>query len=400
MRKSTRIAGKRKSAHLDDPRTTPEPAAIYAQPKSSKLLRRTQSATLPVKPGMESGKLDTYSSNSDSDFPDALSLLQVQPTDSSKRRRAKMAKSASDVAPAAADESDTESLKVPGELVLAYGLRKYYPARILAQPAPNKYTLEFFDGSRTTRSRSRIFTMYESKFYTCPLGAIRLVGDEPIQNIKQPIDSPCKKPVDPEADFDREKAVFHKLVANVQAIKVHLDALHQCPLDKLPLMAEVEDRMAVFFGSDINAKRLLPSRVSKGHLNRAEFDFLSRLLSKWYDTPPLAISNSLPIENTKESSKEETVKTCTLNNDKLSANKDIAVAQLAEPVHRIRLADAKPCVEFVHEVLLPHAIKRLTMAKEDCTLAESEAFMARANETHWVDQILAARGVSRDNLQI
>ncbi|KAJ2450220.1 hypothetical protein EV183_004440 [Coemansia sp. RSA 2336] len=399
MRKSARIAGKRKSAHLDGSCTASEPATIYAQAKSPKLLRRTQSATLPAKKSdRESGELDTYSSNSDSDFPDAQSLLQVQTTGGSRRRRAKITKSASDLAPAVTDESDTESLKVPGELVLAYGLRKYYPARILARLASNRYTVEFFDGSRSTRSRSRILTMYESRFYTCALGAIRLVGDEPIQNSKQLIDGSCKKSIDPEAEFDQEKALFHKLVASVEKIKVCLDELHQCPADKLPLMADVEDRMAVFFGNDITAKRLLPSRVSKGHLNRAEFDFLSRLLSKWYDTPPLAISASSSTESTKESSRDGVEKVSSLENGQALASKHTVVAQLAEPVHQLELADAKPCVEFVHEVLLPHAIKRLTMAKENCTLAESEASMARANETHWVDQILAARGVSRDKL--
>ncbi|KAJ2852278.1 hypothetical protein IWW36_000421 [Coemansia brasiliensis] len=331
-----------------------------------------------------------------------------------------MTKSASDVAPATiTDESDTESkvLKVPGELVLAYGLRKYYPARVLSQPAPNRYLVEFFDGSRSTLSRSRVLTMYESKFYTCALGAIRLVGDDPIQNTKQRIDSSCKKPINPEAEFERDKIVFRKLVASMQEIKVHLDTLHQCPLNQLQLMMQVEDRMAIFFGNDINAKRRLPSRVSKGHLNRAEFDFLSRLLSKWYDTPPLAalapqISNdpSKLVETpTKESNKDGTVNTCILKNGKSSTKKDIAsgITQLTEPVNRMGIADSNNCkpglsaqsVEFVHEVLLPHAIKRLTMAQENCTLAESEILMVKANETHWVDQILAARGISRDKLQ-
>ncbi|KAJ1731909.1 hypothetical protein LPJ61_002303, partial [Coemansia biformis] len=72
-------------------------------------------------------------------------------------------------------------------------------------------------------------------------------------------------------------------------------------------------------------------------------------------------------------------------------------SQLTEPVAPCRPADPKlaaQAVDFVHEVLLPHAIRRLTMAREKCTLDESELSMIQSDsDIGWVDQILAARGI-------
>ncbi|KAJ2268448.1 hypothetical protein J3F81_004702, partial [Coemansia sp. RSA 371] len=406
--------------------------------------------------------------DSDSDLPDAFSLLKTPEPKAKKTtlsRRRTLKKSASvEVPKRNADDSDAESgiaaLKVPGELVLAYGLRKYYPARLLAQPAPNRYTVEFFDGTRSTLSRGRILTIYESKFYTCPLGAIKLVGDEPVLNTKHRVGDIDEQVVDLDKEFERDVLIFHRLVADMEAIRGDLDALHVCSLDRVKDIADIEDRMAIFFGENHNAKRLLSSRVSKGFLNRAEFDFLGRLLSKWYTTPPHALvcantagsqakdvpadpSTSLedaiaepstvledatvepptslenvPVESSTSledvpveppASLEDAIsEPLPAAKDELISTPASDISQLTEPIDNINLADsvtsssnsnlATQTVEFIHEVLLPHAIKRLTMARESCTLAESEIRMARANETHWVDQILAARGVSSDTL--
>ncbi|KAJ2272154.1 hypothetical protein IW139_004538, partial [Coemansia sp. RSA 353] len=202
-------------------------------------LRRTQSATLPKETASREGKADIGSlcelgTDSDSDLPDAFSLLKTPEPKAKKTtlsRRRTLKKSASvEVPKRNADDSDAESgiaaLKVPGELVLAYGLRKYYPARLLAQPAPNRYTVEFFDGTRSTLSRGRILTIYESKFYTCPLGAIKLVGDEPVLNTKHRVGDIDEQVVDLDKEFERDVLIFHRLVADMEAIRGDLDALH------------------------------------------------------------------------------------------------------------------------------------------------------------------------------
>ncbi|KAJ2783443.1 hypothetical protein H4R18_001708 [Coemansia javaensis] len=368
-------------------------------------IRRTETAH----PGTLSagGDADDPDLGSDSDLPDALSLLKTpakKPGGSSssssssrrKRPRRSLVKSASDVSPLArADDSDTggdTALKVPGELILAYALRKYYPARVLSQPGPNRFLVQFFDGSRSTLSRGRILTMYEAKFYSCPLGGLRLVGDEPVQAAGM---APGAA-VDPEKDFERDRATFRRLEGEVESIRGCLDALHGCPPDQLDAMREIEDRVAVFFGPDASAKRRLPARVAKGFLNRAEFDFLGRLLCRWYAAPPRPLLQAAASGSAGRAGAEANEDA----GDSAGAGSPDSVA--TEVVGAAAESDPKlaaQAVEFVHEVLLPHAIRRLTMAREKCTLAESELSMLRSDsDMGWVDQILAARrGVLHDS---
>ncbi|KAJ2617039.1 hypothetical protein H4S08_000523 [Coemansia sp. RSA 1365] len=401
-------------------------------------LRRTQSATLPDNAASREGRsehkglLRDMDSESDSDFPDALSLLKSpvnKPVKAVNGRRRKLVKSVSDIpSPTKADVSDvdptTATLKVPGELVLAYALRKYYPARVLSQPTANRFTIEFFDGSSTTLSRGRILTMYESKFYTCSLGAFCLVGDEPVQSANTKSVRAAEQEIDPGSDFERDTKLFHKLVTDMEAVRGHLDTLHKCSSDQLEETAKIESRMTVFFGDDASAKRRLPSRVYKGFLNRAEFDFLGRLLSRWYTTPPLAL---MPAEANEA---QETVcvgdrqpdTPCHGNYAEMASVSDgfesrvycgagkgtsaespnSETTETTEPLLQDDLPDselASQTVKFIHEVLLPHAVKRLTMAHESCSLGESEARMIQGDSgIQWVDQILAARGISRDTL--
>ncbi|KAJ2709920.1 hypothetical protein H4R19_004004 [Coemansia spiralis] len=392
-------------------------------------LRRTQSATASGA-GDLPGSLD---SESDCDLPDACSLLKTPVPKASSRARTRkrpltLAKSASDVAPLAlstrAADSDGDgsgsALRIPGELVLAYALRKYYPGRVLSQSAPNRFAVEFFDGSRSTLSRARILTMYEARFYTCPLGGFKLVGDQPAASAQHGSIEAPDSTADPERDFERDQALFHRLVCDVESIRASLDALHECPADKIDALRETEDRMAAFFGSDAGAKRRLVSRVAKGHLNRAEFDFLGRLLCRWYAVPPRALIQPETSADVKPAADGDSPadEAAPANDAEAGSNAECAAggapadniehatadsapspssdtSQLTEPVASPRPADPKlgaQTVEFVHEVLLPHAIKRLTMAREQCTLAESELHMIRSDsDIGWVDQILAAR---------
>ncbi|KAJ2547227.1 hypothetical protein IWW35_004697 [Coemansia sp. RSA 1878] len=240
-KKGAKTNGKRKR-ECKDPELSVESLLPQSKPTDFpvKSLRRTQSATLPKETASREGKADIGSlcelgTDSDSDLPDAFSLLKTPEPKAKKTtlsRRRTLKKSASvEVPKRNADDSDAESgiaaLKVPGELVLAYGLRKYYPARLLAQPAPNRYTVEFFDGTRSTLSRGRILTIYESKFYTCPLGAIKLVGDEPVLNTKHRVGDIDEQVVDLDKEFERDVLIFHRLVADMEAIRGDLDALHR-----------------------------------------------------------------------------------------------------------------------------------------------------------------------------
>lgn len=463
-RKSTRISKlKEAERQPEENNTTPKQATATRRATISPL-RRTQSEALPTASAPDTKDkyckiLSELESESESDLPDASSLLRAnKPTaeeeeeedgisgkrihgDDTKtngkgkrkqRRITQLIRSASEMPPPTngmngnlSDDNDDDeeealaSLKIPGELVMAYGMRKYYPARIVSRKSANRYRVEFFDGSKSVLSRKRFHTMYENAFYTCPLGGIQLVGDEPAKKNQQlpPLVVNADGSGETESgtnsierEFEMQMKLCPNLVKKIEDIRPHLDRLHRCSSDNVDEMAtNQEDRMGIFFGSDAVAKRKLPSRVSPGFLNRAEFDFLGRLLCRWYSDPPLGTTPSPLSSSTAadtagvannddpaSSSDAETNKTepidssgqCTpkigpVLNDALDKPSDLIQASLA--------------VSFIHEVLLPHAIKRLIIERDDCSLAEAEERMQQGDqEVQWVDQILAIRGDGRD----
>ncbi|KAJ2007278.1 hypothetical protein GGI04_000584 [Coemansia thaxteri] len=346
-----------------------------------------------------------------------------------QRRVLSLPKSASEIPHSAGNDdvdsgAELDSLKVPGELVMALYLRKYYPARVLSRPAHNRFEIEFFDGKKATMSRGRFYTVYEPKFCTCPMGAIQLIGDEPARGLVGGAEAGASQDINPERDFERDCKLCPWLIVSMEKLRHHLDALHNCTADMLDEMAKVEDRMAAFFGHDASAKRMLPLRISPGFLNRAEFDFLGRLLCRWYTDPPSAIRQAPPQcdhELTATASSDDAPPTTQASDPACSQSKpkpaDEDFREGSESSHSTepidRSATPKPAtsneaqdkmdmtdlgasamaIKFIHEVLLPHAIKRMIVEREDCSLEAAEERMCRGDtEVRWVDQILAARG--------
>ncbi|KAJ1797567.1 hypothetical protein LPJ59_003057 [Coemansia sp. RSA 2399] len=103
--------------------------------------------------------------------------------------------------------------------------------------------------------------MYDNQFYTCPLGAIQLIGDEPVKSTQNRIGADQAESIDLEKDFQRDMRLFANLVKEVETIKHHLDALHTCTRENVCGMDDLEDRMSAFFGVDQSKKRMLSSRV-------------------------------------------------------------------------------------------------------------------------------------------
>ncbi|KAJ1901634.1 hypothetical protein LPJ66_000659 [Kickxella alabastrina] len=452
--------------------------------RNIKVLRRTQSEILPVTVG--SLYTDNDDDGSDGDLPDASSLLnspcrKAAPTGkqgkrprspgsesgvkdtskassvNSKRKRAPagmLIRSASECLSTikeddADDISDISALSVPGELVLALYRKLYYPARIVAQVGPKKFRVEFFDGYVKSLGRANIHTMYEKRFQTCRLGKLQLIGDEPAQEVKSGSRGPTVNGnTNLECDFEHDLGLFAHLIQQMNVIKPHLDRLHECPVDELESVSKAEYRLAAFFGSDSSTKRQLADRVSSGFLNRAEFNFLGRLLGRWYADPPrAAMSENSPTHD--DSLAMPLRDYPTLFGDKENtaelrvSTPDIAVTDLNDPTEILSevsgidadvnnnagglispttatMPDSKHNTEthlkqcsqedsnqqrqesslalkFVHDVLLPHAVKRMTMERDKCTLEECELRMRMSSsENQWVDHILAARGISRD----
>ncbi|KAJ2746238.1 hypothetical protein GGI20_001518 [Coemansia sp. BCRC 34301] len=421
----------------------------YFLATNARLLRRAQSDIAPSgDKGLDDDcawSLTSLDSGSESDLPDASSLLrtpivprragekrpaqsQPEPKGGGKRkkklRRADMlVKSASEIPCTAADgdlDSDSElsTIKVPGERVLACCLRKYYPARIVSRLARGKYSIQYFDDSRATVKRDRFYTQYQHQFYTCTLGAMQFAGDAPAKQAGVA----AEQDVDPERDFEQDIKLYPHLVAEVEKIRRHLDALHSCEADHIAEMSAVEDRMAVFFGDDSNAKRQLSYRVSRAFLSRAEFDLLGRLLWRWYATPPSAIPQKPKDQISKSTESDldngmpkcvgadgDAPSSCGVSKAKLEESESSRPTEPAgssgssEPSSGVAgdmtdLASSTLAINFVHDVLLPHAIKRMIAERDDCSLVAAEASMCAGDpEKDWVEQIMAARGHSQEN---
>ncbi|CAH1765496.1 915_t:CDS:2, partial [Entrophospora sp. SA101] len=142
-----------------------------------------------------------------------------------------------------------ETLSIPGELVLAYSLRKYYPAKIIGYQKPGKYHVLFCDGSKTTLGRNKFYTIYEKGFVTCNLGEIVMEKEDPDYE-------------DPE------------LIATI--------------LDLEPTLSDVllgNDKLAWRYDYFVKGKKkrqLLASRVSQGPFNQSEFGLIAKVLRHMY----------------------------------------------------------------------------------------------------------------------
>ncbi|KAJ2802635.1 hypothetical protein H4S07_004646, partial [Coemansia furcata] len=341
-------------------------------------------------------------------MPKQTTQSRSKPKGGNKKRKRQLVKSASEIPRTTADGepdsgSECNSLRVPGELVMAYYLRKYYPARIVSQPRHGRYAIEFFDGARATLIRRRFYTQYEPQFSTCAMGEIRLIGDEPTKSFAK-----GDADVDPERDFERECKLYPRLVAEMDKVRPHLDALHSCSADRVAEMAATEDRMAVFFGDDGNAKRQLSYRVYPAFLNRGEFDFAGRILWRWYATPPRALCqqvsghdyapaiSDLDGGETKQhvGADDKASDGCNIDGtDQLGLESPHPAEQLSSAAldDMTDLGASALAINFIHDVLLPHAIKRMLVERDGCSLDDAEERMQDINEMNWVDQILAAR---------
>ncbi|KAJ2034744.1 hypothetical protein H4S03_004777 [Coemansia sp. S3946] len=422
---------------VDSPETPVVPAAQPVKaPSSVRLLRRTQSEVAPTdnqKPDdSHTWSLTSLDSGSESDLPEASSLLRTpvmpkrtaqsrpKPKGGNKKRKRQrvqqLVKSASEIPHTTADgdpdsSSECTSLRVPGELIMAYYLRKYYPARIVSQPKHDRYAIEFFDGKKVTMVRKWFYTQYEPQFSTCAMGEMQLIGDEPAKSLTKEGDIY----IDPERDFERECKLYPRLVADMEKVRHHLDALHSCSSDGVAEMAATEDRMAVFFGDDSNAKRQLSYRVYPAFLNRGEFDFAGRILGRWFAAPPSATrrktighgcaptNGDLGSGESKQhiGADDEAPGNCSVDGVVMHGS------ELSHPTEPIRssatpesaalddmteLGASALAINFIHDVLLPHAIKRMIVERDGCSLSDAEERMRTVNEEiNWVDQILAAR---------
>ncbi|CAJ0918910.1 20213_t:CDS:2 [Entrophospora sp. SA101] len=147
------------------------------------------------------------------------------------------------------DADKDEALNIPGELVLAYSMWKFYPAKIVGYEKPNKYHVVFCDGSKRTLKRKKFYTLWQKGFKTCPVGDIVMENENPDYR-------------DPE------------LITAIQELE--------------PILSKVllgDEKSAWRYQNFVEGgkrRRLLASHVSQGPFNNSEFGLILKVLRHMY----------------------------------------------------------------------------------------------------------------------
>nr|CAG8532134.1 3829_t:CDS:2 [Entrophospora candida] len=143
------------------------------------------------------------------------------------------------------DADKDEALNIPGELVLAYSMWKFYPAKIVGYEKPNKYHVVFCDGSKRTLKRKKFYTLWQKGFKTY----IVMENENPDYR-------------DPE------------LITAIQELE--------------PILSKVllgDEKSAWRYQNFVEGgkrRRLLASHVSQGPFNNSEFGLILKVLRHMY----------------------------------------------------------------------------------------------------------------------
>ncbi|KAF9113569.1 hypothetical protein BGX27_001276 [Mortierella sp. AM989] len=236
------------------------------------------------------------------------------------------------------------SLAIPGELVLAWSDRFYYPGRVSSfNSKTNKYKarakawIDFATGHSSSVERKKFFTRYEKGFQTCSLGTLAMPSA-----------------IDNYQDKELESQI-HELYPDLYAI---VSGKH-----------DEANRLKAFLEGG-KAKRTLAQRVGPGSFGRGEYGLINALLQ----------SEFLP--------------------DLVTTKKRNSGTTVATPMKRegdvTRDFSNQMRLHFVTDVLLPETITRLTMRRNNINYAEADRQIIECKrdedtDTWWVDDILAAR---------
>ncbi|KAF9432393.1 hypothetical protein BGZ76_010859 [Entomortierella beljakovae] len=229
-------------------------------------------------------------------------------------------------------------LAIPGELILAWSDRFYYPGRIASfNTKTNKYKVDYATGHSQSIERKKFFTRYEKGFQTCPLGALALPS-----------------------------AVFHY---EDKELENQVSALHP---ELYAIIAGREDkagRLDAFLQGG-RLRRTLAQRVGPGSFGRGEYGLIGSLLQSEFLPDLITTKNPNIKSKDKHPMKEEG-----------DVTKDFS--------DQLRL-------HFVTDVLLPETITRLTMERNKISYEEADKQILECKrdeneDTWWVDDVLAAR---------
>ncbi|KAF9173848.1 autophagy protein 17 [Mortierella sp. AD010] len=225
------------------------------------------------------------------------------------------------------------SLTIPGELVLAWADRFYYPGRISSfNNKSNKYKIDFATGHSSSVERKKFFTRYEKGFQTCPLGELALPSFADYRD----------------TELESQVCELYPILYDIIAGK-HDEA----------------GRLKAFMEGG-KARRSLAQRVGPGSFGRGEYGLISALLQSEF-LPDLATTRK-PVTGT----------VITTTGIQAGATRGIAAEEAALGPPMKREGDVtqdfsdQMRLHFVTDVLLPETITRLTMRRNNISYSEAD----------------------------
>ncbi|KAI1321428.1 Structural maintenance of chromosomes protein 3 [Mortierella claussenii] len=240
-----------------------------------------------------------------------------------------------------------EDLTIPGELVLAWSDRFYYPGRIAAfNNKTNKYKIDYASGHSQSIERKKFFTRYEKEFQTCQYTSFEQLGALALPAITDNYEDK-----ELESQVRKLYPVLYAIVAGTPDEGGRLQGFLQ--------------------GGKV--KRALAQRVGPGSFGREEYGLIGALLQSEF-LPDLATTTR-----------------------KLRPG---VLSQVASPMKQdtdvTRGFSDQMRLHFVTDVLLPETVTRLTMQRQGIGYIEAEQSVMEckrdeSKDTWWVEDILAAR---------
>ncbi|KAF0408177.1 hypothetical protein F8M41_008592 [Gigaspora margarita] len=229
------------------------------------------------------------------------------------------------------------SLMIPGEPVLAWSLKKYYPAKIIDYNEPDKYKVKFCDGATSVIPRKKFFTRYEDGFQTCQLGDIELEIEDPNYYDQDLINKV----------HDLEDILYRVLTGNEESAWRYRD-----------------------FIEGGKKRNQLAKKVSTGPFSLSEFAMIAKVLRGMF-IPEVAESID--------------------RHEKISSPKKRKSSKIPEnSIFYNYSKDLK--LRFISDVLLPEVIIRLIMNHEEIDYDSADEQMLTGYEDFkWVENLMAAR---------
>ncbi|PVU97138.1 hypothetical protein BB559_002139 [Furculomyces boomerangus] len=184
------------------------------------------------------------------------------------------------------EDEEYSEINVPGELVLAYRKKLWYPAKVVIQTKDEQYKVLFYDETYSKLPRDKLKTLYDKGFKDCKMDKdeiLKHMGNSNILNIKH-IKGEYK---------DNLKQLYYEIESKY---KKTLDLLwnlskneirqYSEPKEKHSEIAKFVQRAYKFFYAEQNERKKFLGMHDRGKLSYEEYSYITLLVNEWYCSPP------------------------------------------------------------------------------------------------------------------